>query len=94
MSHDEKFKSGDEHLIYMANQIATFFSSQPEDERVAGVADHINKFWEPRMRARLIEIIDEGGKGLSPLVINAAGVINRPKAALRRRLAQTPPRHC
>ncbi|MGG2474419.1 formate dehydrogenase subunit delta, partial [Rhizobium sp. BR5] len=31
----------------MANQIATFFLSQPEDIRVDGVATHINKFWEP-----------------------------------------------
>ncbi|MFC5587252.1 formate dehydrogenase subunit delta [Nitratireductor kimnyeongensis] len=81
MSHDEKFKSGDEHLVYMANQIATFFTSQPEAERVAGVADHINKFWEPRMRSRLFEIIEMGGDGLSPLVLEASQTINRPKAA-------------
>ena len=40
-------------LVRMANQIATFFKSQPEAERVPGIATHINKFWEPRMRKAL-----------------------------------------
>jgi hypothetical protein len=34
-------------MVHMANQIALFFASYPHDEAVAGVADHINKFWEP-----------------------------------------------
>ncbi|MCB2060219.1 MAG: formate dehydrogenase subunit delta [Novosphingobium sp.] len=41
-------------LRYQANQIATFFASQPEAEQIEGVADHINKFWDPRMRAQLL----------------------------------------
>jgi hypothetical protein len=45
-------------LRYQANQIATFFASQPESEQIEGVADHINKFWDPRMRAQLFEITD------------------------------------
>jgi len=66
-------------LIYMANQIATFFASQPHDEQVAGIANHINLFWEPRMRAQLFAILDgEGGKGLNELVIEAARQIRRP----------------
>jgi len=81
MSHDDKFKSGDERLVYMANQIATFFISQPKEEQVAGVADHINKFWEPRMRTHLFQIIEQGGMGLSPMVMEASGQINRPKVA-------------
>ncbi|GAB1581029.1 formate dehydrogenase subunit delta [Phyllobacterium phragmitis] len=69
-------------LIYMANQIATFFTSQPREEQVAGVANHINLFWEPRMRAQLFAILDEqGGKGLNELVIEAAKQIRRPTPA-------------
>ena len=49
----------DEKLVRMANQIATFFLSQPEEVRVDGVATHINKFWEPRMRRRFFEMIDQ-----------------------------------
>jgi formate dehydrogenase subunit delta len=66
-------------LVRMANQIATFFHSMPEAERVPGVATHINKFWEPRMRAQLFELIDQGGEGLDPLVLEAAAQIRRPE---------------
>ena len=66
-------------LVRMANQIATFFESQPHDEAVAGVADHINKFWEPRMRAQFFDIIEEGDEGLTPLVIEAAPLIRNRK---------------
>ncbi len=67
-------------LVRMANQIATFFLSQPEEIRAEGVATHINKFWEPRMRAQLFEHIESGGDGLLPLVINASALIRRPEA--------------
>ncbi|MBV2183009.1 MAG: formate dehydrogenase subunit delta [Rhizobium sp.] len=76
MSHDTT-----EKLVRMANQIATFFLSQPEAVRVEGVANHINKFWEPRMRRDLFEHIDQGGEGLMPLVMEASKVIKRPVAA-------------
>jgi len=68
-------------LIYMANQIATFFQSQPANEAAQGVATHINKYWEPRMRRKLFEHIDGGGEGLNPLVLEAASKIRRPEAA-------------
>ncbi len=76
MSHDTTAK-----LVRMANQIATFFLSQPEAVRVEGVATHINKFWEPRMRRELFEHIDQGGEGLLPLVMEASKAIKRPVAA-------------
>ena len=63
--------STQQSVIRMANQIATFFHSKPHDEAVAGVADHISNFWEPRMRAQLFEKLAEGGEGLDPLVIEA-----------------------
>ena len=68
-------------LVRMANQIATFFHSQPASEGPGGVATHINKFWEPRMRRELFEHIDKGGEGLLPLVLEASKVIKRPVAA-------------
>ena len=68
-------------IIRMANQIATFFHSQPASEGPGGVATHINKFWEPRMRRQLFEMIDAGGAGLRQLVLDAAPQIRRPAAA-------------
>ncbi|MEZ5751209.1 MAG: formate dehydrogenase subunit delta [Paracoccaceae bacterium] len=67
-----------EKIVRMANQIATFMESKPHAEGVAGCASHINDFWEPRMRAQLFAILDAGGDGLRPLVIDAAASIRRP----------------
>ncbi|MBX5242799.1 formate dehydrogenase subunit delta [Rhizobium sp. NLR22b] len=75
MSHDTKTK-----LVYMANQIATFFKSQPQNEAAQGVATHINKFWEPRMRRQLFEILEEEENGLDALVLQAAPMIRKPEA--------------
>ncbi len=69
----------DAKLIRMANQIATFFASQPEDVRIEGVAAHINKFWEPRMRRRFHELVDGGAEGFLPLVIAASARVRRPE---------------
>ena len=70
-----------EKLVHMANQIALFMESKPHDEGVQGVAAHINDFWEPRMRRQLFDLIDAGGTGLRPLVLEAANAIHRPLAA-------------
>lgn len=78
MSHDEPHKTTDDKLVYMANQIATFFKSQPEAERPKGVADHINKFWEQRMRRAFFAMIDKGDPRFDPLVVQAAPLIKRP----------------
>ena len=69
----------DEKLVRMANQIATFFLSQPEDIRINGVATHINKFWEPRMRTQLLEMLESGVPGFHPSVLAALPKIRRPK---------------
>jgi formate dehydrogenase subunit delta len=58
-------------LVYMANQIGKFFGSQGPDEAVAGTADHIRKFWDPRMRLAILAHVEAGGGGLEPLVREA-----------------------
>lgn len=68
-------------LIYMANQIAKFMESKPHSEGMALLASHINDFWEPRMRNQLFSVIDQGGAGLRPLVLEAADKIKRPVSA-------------
>ena len=80
MSHndDEHRASPRDKIVRMANQIATFFESKPHAEGVSGTAEHINKFWEPRMRRMFFEIVDAGGDGLRPLVMDAAPTIRRP----------------
>ena len=66
-------------LIYMANQIAKFMESKPHPEGVAMLAAHINDFWEPRMRRHLFEVLDAGGSGLRPLVVESSSKIKRPR---------------
>lgn len=56
-----------EKLVYMANQIATFFKSQPGDDQVARVAAHLGDFWEPRMIDALRAHVAAGGTGLDPM---------------------------
>jgi formate dehydrogenase subunit delta len=68
-------------LIYMANQIARFMHSRPHDQALRGLAEHINDFWEPRMRRQLFEQLEAGGAGLDPLVIEAGDLIRRPASA-------------
>jgi formate dehydrogenase subunit delta len=58
-------------LVMMANQIGKFFASQGPKAAVPGTAEHIKKFWEPRMRRAIFAHIDAGGAGLDPLVREA-----------------------
>jgi len=61
----------DDRLISMANQIADFFLSYPEAEAVEGVATHIRRFWDPRMRQGIFAHLKAGGAGLKPLTLKA-----------------------
>lgn len=79
MSHDEEhIMSTSEKLVRMANQIADFFHSKPREEGIAGVAEHINKFWEPRMRRQFFEMLDDGSGNFNELVVAASAKIRRP----------------
>ena len=56
-------------LIEMANQIAAFYGSEPDlDAASAGVAEHIARFWDPRMRRILLEQARSGNAAIDPLV--------------------------
>ena len=61
------------NLVRMANRIGDFFEAMPErDEALEGIAQHIQKFWEPRMRRQLLAAIDAGETaGLQDIVRSA-----------------------
>jgi formate dehydrogenase subunit delta len=67
-----------ERLVHMANQIADFFAAYPREEAVAGVADHLKKFWDPRMRTALVAHARAGGAGLRDLVTAAVAKMEAP----------------
>jgi formate dehydrogenase subunit delta len=58
-----------EQLAKMANDIANFFRSEPErQDAVEGIANHIAKFWTPRMRQKLLDYEQaQHGAGLDEL---------------------------
>lgn len=52
-----------DHMIKMANQIADNFSYH--DDQAERTADHIERFWAPRMREKISQHLEAGGDGLS-----------------------------
>jgi len=60
-----------EKMVYMANQIATFFRTQPGIDQAEKVANHLKDFWEPRMRAQLAAHVEAGGAGLDDIVVES-----------------------
>jgi hypothetical protein len=70
MSHDK--------MIRMANQIAAFMASRPVAEGEAGFAEHLNTYWEPRMRAQFFDLLDRHVPGLHPLAARASAQVRRP----------------
>ena len=58
-------------IVHQVNQIAAYFAAYGHDEAVAGTVDHIRRFWDPRKRAQLAEILAQGGEGLSEIARDA-----------------------
>jgi formate dehydrogenase subunit delta len=65
-------------LVMMANQIAAFFAAQGEARAVPQIADHIEKFWDPRMRRTILAHVAAGGAGLDPLAKAAIAGLRSP----------------
>lgn len=60
------------NLIKMANDIGSFFKSEPDRTlAIAGIEQHIKNFWEPRMRKEIVEYIENGGTDLMDIVSEA-----------------------
>ena len=62
-----------DNLIKMANQIAQYFASQPDQEQaVLSVRNHLQMFWAPSMRKALLAWqTEQQGAELHPLVQQA-----------------------
>lgn len=52
-------------LVTMVNQIATFHRRLALENAATEVAAHLERFWEPRMRASIYEHLAAGGEGMS-----------------------------
>ncbi len=60
-----------DRLVMMANQIGKFFAPQRKIDQTGAIADHLEKFWDPRMRSLIIAHLETGGAGLDPMVLAA-----------------------
>ena len=62
-----------DNLVRMANQIGEFFSAFPDrEEAKTSIANHIQKFWEPRMRLLMVDsLATDKVKDLMPWVHEA-----------------------
>jgi formate dehydrogenase subunit delta len=69
------------HLVTMANDISAFFDSElGAKEAPAGIALHISRYWDPRMRTQIIAHAAGGGEGMSPSALAAVRTLPKPPA--------------
>ena len=54
-------------LVYMANQIAREFGFQQPDQAAEATADHLRRYWDPRMRGMIRKHVEAGGEGLGEI---------------------------
>ena len=60
----------------MANQIGRFFGPQRGDPAIS-IADHLRKFWDPHMRATIVDHVKHGGAGLDPIAAGDFDILIR-----------------
>ena len=76
-AHEGPAHGSAEHLVKMANDIGDFFRAEPvREDAVAGIANHISRFWTKRMREKLAAYLKSGGDGLDDLPLEAFRRLN------------------
>lgn len=66
-----------ERLVAMANDIGNYFKPQHRDEAIAGIANHLQRFWTRRMRKNLNAYLAAGHAGLDDLPRAALAQLNQ-----------------
>ena len=79
-----------EKLVMMANQIARNLRGAGEEAAIAATADHIRRFWDPRMRAAIIAYLADGGT-LEPIAAAAVRRLAPPATPAGRRIGRLIP---
>ncbi|MEC3950361.1 formate dehydrogenase subunit delta [Sphingobium sp. HWE2-09] len=81
MSDDTHVMSTTDRLVYMAHQIARNIATMGEAKAVEALAEHLTRFWDPRMKAQIIAIAQEQPEQLSPIVAAAVARMAQGRAA-------------
>src|SRR5215467_11122712 len=71
-----------ERLVAMANDIGHFFDVEPDkNEAAKSVANHLKRYWDPRMRREIVAYYREkGGAGLDPVPRSAVALLANPQS--------------
>ncbi|WP_176400261.1 formate dehydrogenase subunit delta [Sphingobium sp. Z007] len=81
MSDDTHVMSTTDRLVYMAHQIARNIATMGEDKAIEALAEHLTRFWDPRMKAQIIAIAQEQPDRLSPIAAAAVARMAQGRAA-------------
>jgi len=65
------------HLVAMVNEIAAFFAGEDPPKAPENVANHLRRYWDPRMRKQIVEHASNGGEGLTPVAKAGVALISR-----------------
>jgi formate dehydrogenase subunit delta len=81
-----------DHMVKMANEIGAFFAAEsPKGQASKDVANHLKRFWDPRMRREIVAHYRLGGAGLSDLALAAVGLIAAEGGTAAGAAPQSPP---
>jgi len=69
MSHNEPAE------MRMVNDIVVNLGYLPAEQVPAAVADHVKRFWDPRMKRRLVELVAAETERVDPVVVAAAALL-------------------
>lgn len=81
MSDEPQVMSTTDRLVYMAHQIARNLATMGEAKAVAALAEHLTRFWDPRMKAQIIAMAQDQPERLSPMVAAAVARMAQGNAA-------------
>ena len=66
-----------EHLVAMVNEIAAFFAGEEPGKAAENVANHLRRYWDPRMRRQIVAYAGSGGEGLSQVAKAGVELISK-----------------
>jgi formate dehydrogenase subunit delta len=67
--------SHDAAEVRLINQIVIHFGYLSSDVAAAEVANHVRRFWDPRMKRRLFELVDSQADEFEPVAMAAAALL-------------------
>ena len=60
----------------MINNIAAQFGYLRAEQAAAAVAEHVRRFWDPRMKRRLLLLVASDTRDLDPVAVAAAALLS------------------